>query len=273
MTDISITLANGRSVSFDVGNGGDEPPCFLLSVRKCGSSITNNICRALAEANGRTFVDVGHTFFTHNFVARDWWNDIALRQIVRSGAIYGGFRDMALGLMHDPVFTAAPKFLMIRDPRDALVSEYFSNAYSHSIPATSDGADGVKKLLESERAKALKEDIQSTVLRRARAMAIAMDRYAGVVSQPNTMVVKYEDVIFEKATLIQQMSAHFGLRTDDQLVAAILGWADVTPAQEDPRSFVRQVAPGDHARKLDEPTIAVLNQTLAGPMSLFGYAA
>jgi hypothetical protein len=63
------------------------------------------------------------------------------------------------------------------------------------------------------------------------------------------------------------------LRIYERLTAAILGWADVLPVEEDPRAFVRQVQPGDHVRKLGPATIAKLNSALGETMRLFNLKA
>lgn len=271
ITPTSITLANGRVISFDIRQDGAGPPCFLLSVRKCGSTIANKICRALAAANDRCFVEVGHTFFANNVIWKIWSRDPALRQIIRPGVIYGGFRDPPLTWFGVPAFVAAPKLMLVRDPRDALVSEYFSNAYSHTVPPPSGESDDVAKLILTQRALALSESIEAYVLRRAEPMGLAFTRYAPILSMPNLLVLKYEDVILRKPELIAQLARHFGMSAAPHQVAAILKWADVLPASEDPRAFVRQVRPGDHARKLDAATIANLNKILADAMQLFGY--
>jgi hypothetical protein len=271
LKQIPITLASGRRVVFEVGEDGPQPPCFLLGMRKCGSTIINHICAALAEANGRTFVNVGHTFFALNILADEWSIDPSLSQIVRPGSIYGGFRTLPESLVGDPAFVSAPKLLLIRDPRDALVSEYFSNAYSHPIPAAADGANAVAQLLEKERAKALAESIQATVVRRARPMGRDFKAYAKILAMPGLLVLKYEDMILRKAEMIAHLATHFQMQASDALVADILAWADVRPAEDDPHRFIRQVSPGDHRRKLDAATIAQLNRALEEPMKLFGY--
>ena len=63
MTLIPVTLANGRTVEFEVRTGLEGASLFLLSVRKCGSSIFNNIAHAMAKANNCHYIDIGDTFF------------------------------------------------------------------------------------------------------------------------------------------------------------------------------------------------------------------
>jgi hypothetical protein len=271
MPDVTISLTAGRQVSFAVPDGGEGPTCFLLGVRKSGSSILNSIASALARLNGRGFVDVGHTFFTGNVLTGDWQRDAALQNILRPGVIYGGFRDMPLGLLNDKVFIGAPKFLMVRDPRDALVSEYFSNAYSHLIPERSGEAAAVTEKMLAQRELALSADIRDYVLRMARPMNRTMCLFAPLLHLPRLNTVHYEDMILCKRRLIRILGRHFRLKASDDDIAGILAWADEIPVAENPRAFVRRVVPRDHLDKLDEPTIARLNDVLRPAMSMFGY--
>ena len=56
------------------------------------------------------------------------------------GRVYGGFRSMPLVFAQSELYRRSRKILLVRDPRDALVSEYFSLAYSHGLPeAEGDG--------------------------------------------------------------------------------------------------------------------------------------
>ena len=60
----------------------------------------------------------------------------------------------------------------------------------------------------------------------------------------------------------------------DQLVevSQILAAVDVRPLEEAPTAFIRRVTPGDHLKKLQSSTIAVLNRALDEPLRFFGYA-
>jgi hypothetical protein len=243
-----------------------------LSVRKCGSSITNNICRAIAAVNERCFVDVGHTLFMNNFALDDWQRDPALSAIIRPGVIYGGFRVAPIGLLEDPLFVDAPKIVMIRDPRDALVSHYYSIAYSHPIPPPTGAYDEVTKRLLDARKKAAATGVRQFAVANARSLARTFEAYAPVLSMPNVVLAKYEDYILRKPALIDLLAHHFDLKVSEKGVRDILGWADVLPDQENERAFVRQVLPGDHLRKLDRTTIAKLNTILAGPLRRFEYS-
>jgi hypothetical protein len=273
VTEVSFTLANGRTVSCEVDTGrASEPAFFVLGVRKCGSTLLNNICTALAKANQVQFVDIGEAFFYGNIPAIDWVGDPALGDVIMPGNAYGGFREMPFGLFDNPHFKADPKLLMVRDPRDALVSEYFSNAYSHPIPKASSESDAVAKLMIDQRTDALSLPIDEYVLRRAPGMLNALLAASEAVSLPMARVLRYEDYIFRKDELMRAICAHFNWALDDQLIGLILEWADIRPATEDPLQFVRKVTPGDHREKLQSETIAELNELLRPAMEMFSYA-
>jgi hypothetical protein len=269
---ISVVLANGRMVEFDIRTELEGPARFLLSVRKCGSSIFNKIARAMAQANGCHYVDVAAAFFHANVVSKDYAEDSGLQAIVHAGNTYGGFRNMPVGLLASPLFQTGPKLLLIRDPRDALVSLYFSNAYSHPIPAASGDHVDVAQQMERQRGAALATNLDDYTIRNARAMKRSMLQYRRVLGNDSTTVLKYEDYIFDKRALMLVIAEKFGWRTDEELIRRILEWADVRPERENPTAFIRKVTPGDHREKLSAATILAINEIMRPAIELFGYS-
>ena len=270
---ISVHLATGREVSFQVDAGIAGRAYFVLSVRKSGSSLFNSLCEAVANHNRYRFVDVGHGFFSANVTERDFSSDPALRTLLCGGNVYGGFRSMPLALRGNEVFEESPRLLMVRDPRDALVSQYFSDAYSHPIPAAGPGGGAVQQLLETQRAYALQTEIDEYVKRRAASMRKTIVEYRSILADTNTTLLKYEDYIFSKTALIRVIAERFGWSTDDELIRKILEWADKRPTEENKGSFVRKVTPGDHREKLRKETISAISETLRPAMEMLGYSA
>jgi hypothetical protein len=273
MTSIAVSLASGDVVDFDVDAERHGPINFVFSVRKCGSSVFNEICRVLAEQNQRRFLDVGDRFFRANVREDDYLSDPALLAVLHPGNIYGGFRSMPAIFIQSPLFRESPRLLMVRDPRDAIVSEYFSMAYSHPLPAVDSGSGRVAKGLESDRSAALELGIEAYVKRRAGAMRSTMLGYASIAGDALTTILKYEDYVFAKRSLIELIVKKFEWRVSDPMIADILGWADVHPEVEQPRAFIRKVTPGDHREKLTAQTISEITETLRPAMDLFGYQA
>ena len=271
MTTIPVRLANGRTVEFEVQTEIEGRLLFLFSVRKCGSSIVNNIVKAMARANNCNYVDIAGTFFRKNILARDYRFDEGLLSILHGGNIYGGFRSMVPVLHSSPLFREGTKLLLIRDPRDALVSEYFSNAYSHPIPQMIGDHGQVTLQMERQRKIALATPLEEYVLSRAPGMKFTMMDYRQVFKDPKTTLLKYEDYILNKRSLMLVIAEKFGWHVDEELIRLILEWADIRPEQENPTAFVRKVTPGDHREKLSAETISALNEILRPVLRLYDY--
>ncbi len=267
-----VTLASGQSVAFEVSDGAGATAFFVLGIRKCGSSIMNSMLTDLARLNGLPFVDMGGRFFSANVAEQDWRSDPAVLSALMPGTVYGGFRAMPMALAHSPLYQRSPKILLVRDPRDALVSEYFSIAYSHSLPEAT-GQGGAREEFLALRESALASRIEAVVIERAGVLNQAYMDYAAAAADPLTKVYRYEDVILDKRPWLRSMAAHFGWQAGSPgFVEGMMGWADKVPDKEQSHAFVRRVTPGDHREKLSAAVIAELNVALRPAMTLFGYA-
>jgi hypothetical protein len=273
LVEVIVSLANGRRIPFEVDRDQAGPAYFVLSVRKCGSSLLNMLCADLARINNRRFIDVGGNFFFANVHAEVWSRDPAICDLLSGGSVYGGFRDMPFALADHPVFRAGPKILLVRDPRDALVSEYFSFAYSHPIPSRTDLDAAMTDMMEDKRREALNTEIDAFVVKRARSMRQTFLDYTEVARLARTIVIKYEDYIFRKPELVRLIARHFGFMVGDSQIDEMMKWADQRPAIEQPTAFVRRVTPGDHCLKLRHATIEALDELLKPAMEAFGYSA
>ena len=127
--------------------------------------------------------------------------------------------------------------------------------------------------LQRQRTRALALNIDQWVTRNAADFNMNMLEFAPFVGEPSTLLLKYEDCIFDKGTMMREIARHFDWEIDDELIGLILEWADVRPEKEDPKEFIRQVTPGDHGNKLRADTIATITKILEPGMDLFGYAA
>jgi hypothetical protein len=259
-----------RGIEFEVHVDRSGPTYFVLGIRKCGSSMLNRVARLLAKYNGYNFVNVAGRMFNETMTVGEWVRDESMERIIKDGNVYGGFRSFPHALRDNPRYVGGEKILLVRDPRDALVSEYFSNAYSHALPSADDSG-GARRELLSERSAALSTSIDEYVIRRAPIMRRTFEEFAPVLNDPTTHIFRYEDIIFKKEILVLGIAEHFGWRCDPKKLEAILGWVDVKPAKENPRQFIRKVSPGDHKEKLQLDTIARIDTELHPVLVSFGY--
>ena len=253
-------------VKFQIAEGSTSPT-FLFGVRKSGSSIMNSMLHAVASFNDVNYVDVAGRWFEHGQAVRAWQNDPGLGILLHPGNVYGGFRDAPVGLKKHPLIVDGKSILMVRDPRDALTSEYFSNAFSHSIPE-----DGVtREQMQSLRDDALHSSIREYVMKLAPGLLDTLRKYHDFLDLPGIRLYRYEQAIMDKRWFLRDVAQHFGWKIDDRQLDLIMGWADIIPESEVPSQFIRRVVPGDHKEKLDQATIDWLDETFADELKRFGY--
>lgn len=262
-----ITMKDGRVLDFNIDSRSNARAAFALGVRKSGSSVFSSIVQALAEHNKINVVDIPGRMFDTGYRYIDWNEHSRLSDLVWRGNAYIGFRDPPTVLYSDPIFIEARKILLVRDPRDALVSEYFSNAYSHSLPTQGDG----QSVVAAERERARQSTLIDYVLKRAADLDRTVKRYKPILGDKNLLVLRYEDIIFSKAEWIKTIVGHFGWQYDKQYADQVLGWADQRPDTENPTAFVRKVTPGDYVNKLPQSAIDELGATLSDVWGELGY--
>jgi hypothetical protein len=175
--------------------------------------------------------------------------------------VYSGFR-------HYPAFDLPieknPVVLLVRDPRDMLVSLYFSIAKSHVIPTP-------ESRLAKERAQVLAMDLQDFVIKRAPGYVSQLNRYRHALAHANLLEIRYEDGIYDKKSMLQNIIEHFGIQLKRRLLQRISANHDIIPAQENEEAHIRQVHPGNFRKKLKPATIKRLNEILAPFLERYEY--
>lgn len=273
MVDIVFPELNNKVVSFDVAQGGESQPepMFALGIRKCGSSIFYSMINALCIHSNVKFVDVAGRLFEEGVTTPFANRNTQLSEMIENGNVYGGFRSFPVYFKNSQKFKQARKVFLIRDPRDALVSEYFSNAYSHSMPKGDPDSPGFKEM-ENLRANALNAQLETYIKERVNPMIHTFMEYKDLLNDPNVKVFKYEEIIFDKKALLRDVGAHLGLSYTELLLDQIMGWADKRPDTESPTEFVRKVTPGDWKEKLTEEFQSVLTAEVSEVLNIFNYA-
>lgn len=171
-----------------------------------------------------------------------------------------------------PLLGRVKTILLVRDPRDMLVSLYYSSLLSHPTPGQSADAIQDKTTDLVGRESAGRMDIDSF------SVEYAGDFYRGLLAKyralaalPGVKVFRYEDVIYDKARWVADICQHYGwdIPVDRQRAAA--EQIDLRPETERPAEHVRQVHPGNYRKKLKPETIRLIEDALAEEMEFFGY--
>lgn len=151
--------------------------------------------------------------------------------------------------------------LHLRDPRDVLVSMFYSWSYSHP------GVD------ENYRASLREKGIDNFVRQNSAGLK---EKYALYVrdylSLPATVLLKYEDFVLNRPVWVNALLTACDIDPDQRYYQRL---AKDNPAakvrQEDKFSHIRKAAPGDHEEKLKEETIATLNGDWKEILKTLGY--
>ena len=267
---MSFCEYNFLGLNFRIHNP-DLSAYFVMGLKKSGSSMLNEAVIYLSQRNDANWVSIPDLLFQSNIDFEDYAQTPLTPGIIQKGNVYGGFRFLPASLVDNELFVSSPKILLIRDPRDALVSLYYSYRFSHWMPE-GENSVGVRKSISRYRDCLNPPSLDEFVLNEAAQFNATMSAYKDMAASSLCLTLRYEDVIFRKADMLRAIAAHFAWALNDQDISDILHHIDIIPESEDPQSFVRKVTPGDHAEKLAPATIAAMNAQLAEAMTIFGYA-
>lgn len=249
-----------------------QPAWFAFGVWKSGSTLLNQVLIYLAQRNDANWVSIPDDMFLRNIDFAGDYSSYIPERLIQPGNVYGGFRSFPRSLTALPTFREGRKVLMVRDPRDALVSQYFSFSKSHYIP---DGGEGEGPRRDLKRVRKVLETmpIDEFVIQQAAGMNEAMMSYRPILSDQQLLVLRYEDIIFNKSELLTILCDHFGWHLNDQDRCDILHHVDIRPGKEDASKFIRKVTPGDHIDKLKPETIEAVNRQVKEAMDTYCYSA
>jgi hypothetical protein len=194
-------------------------------------------------------------------------NEIANSEdfVFPTGYCYRGYRQFPDYLSASGI-AKSKKVLLIRDPRDILVSDYFSVAFSHTLPPSG----GIREEMLKLREFAKRVGVDEYCLSRIGFCKSEFEGYRAMLGG-DIRLYRYEDVIFEKAKWMADMLTYFDVAVPGAVVEAIATELDVRPDRERPTEHVRQVTPGNHRRHLSAATVEELNRKFAAILERHSY--
>ena len=237
------------------------PSVLFYSYYRCGSMFLSRALRELAVANGLQHLDYCSYFVkVHPEQGSRLFDEATLaRAFHPSGCHYGTLR-RAYPIPSHELYRSV---LLLRDPRDCLVSHYYSVRDSHTLNNRGN--------LEARR-EALRTDIDQWVLGKASEYAQDFEQFhARLVGKPGVLFLRYEEMVTAFPEFLRKVVAHTGLDQDEEAVARILEEADFEVSEENLLAHKRSVKPGNHLKKLKPETVASLNEALAEVLELFDY--
>jgi len=159
--------------------------------------------------------------------------------------------------------------LMLRDPRDVLVSSYFSQAYSHSPPMNRSKLDHF--IQRRERTRSL--SIDEFALKMAEEWAHRYRAYANnLLGQSNVTFLKYEDMILSTEKWLSTLAGALDIDLTKSDIANIYKIGQFNKAKTNNiNDHIRHALPGEHKNRLSIETQNKLNVHFADVLEAFGY--
>lgn len=254
----------GGSTEISLPPPGDFESFYVFAMHKSGSTLVNALLKGVLEAKGIAKISIPDLTFEAGLLPNDIQNPQEL--YFERGYGYLGYRSFP-DYLRPFDLSNKKKVLLIRDPRDMVVSFYFSVAKSHRVP----DAGLMRDQLLSQRKEASESHIDEFCLAH---IADFIDEFNSYEHLLNTdiRIYRYEDVIFNKAAWLQDMLSYFGIGATPELIAGVARENDIVPSEERPNDHIRQVHPGNFRKHLKQETIAKLGPALKPILEKYRYS-
>lgn len=141
--------------------------------------------------------------------------------------------------------------LLLRDPRDVLVSYYYSMKYNNTIHQQK-GLD-VRNRLQTTSL----DDYVLEILPRFK--KVFEDYITQVYGKDNVFFAKFEELINDSASWLKNASEHCNLKCSDDLLQRISEGISANLKVEKKHKHHRKASPGEFKEKLKDKTIQILN--------------
>lgn len=244
-------------------------PSYAFGMHKGGSTMLAKFFNMYANKLGLKNISISNELFRNGIGDAEYTRDEGLLPVFNENVLFHGFRYIPLFMLKNKsLFVNSPAIVLVRDPRDCVVSAYYSFLKSHVVQADLE-SDSAKQIA-SERDQYSNVGIDEYAIDSIGRFIYELNGYAYFFHE-NILVFRYEDVIFDKVVFFEKVISHLGLNFDRDIFDICLNAVDIVPQKEDATSHIRSVTPGDHRRKLQVETINIINDRYNKELSLYGY--
>ncbi|MTI88133.1 MAG: sulfotransferase domain-containing protein [Balneolaceae bacterium] len=243
-----------------------------FSFNKAATQYIKSILVRCSSEAGLTHIGLNEYAFHTSFPFMDHLAKEKLKDyqyiFKSSGYLYSVFGGMVAEV---PGIEKCKVILVVRDPRDILVSGYYSMAYSHQIPLMESSK---RKNFLDKRSYAQEFGIDKYVKRESDKLLENYLRYEKYLLDPydHYHITRYEDMIDDFRQWLIDILSYCELDVDyiliDELVSA---QHQKAPKDENKFKHRRRGKPGDYGNKLKPETIAFLNEKLEAMLVRFNY--
>jgi len=238
---------------------------YFFTFHKCASSLFSNY--VLRNVNGLILKDYAKIIYKrgdHNI------------RFNKTGYIYGPLRLSAntkspvykklIAPVSKSDFLSNKKAIFfIRDPRDILVSAYYSFGYTHGLSHVKQ----IRELQESKKSAILNQSIDEYVLNSVEEISKNFKLLNSLLDKCNkSVVLKYEDMITNFDSFINSFREIVDINED---IVQDIYKKSRPRKKEEKTSHRRSGHPGGYKNKLKKETIITLNEILHEVLIMFNY--
>lgn len=235
---------------------------LFFTVHKAASMFIYKICHDLSRESGLNYYSINHNRFNKYYFDTE---EQDLEDITNWKNKTGCFAPLRY-YFNIPQELNAHIILHLRDPRDVLVSLYFSEAYSHKP------FKGVFDLSQSQRNEIINMGINQYVLEYADAFNRKYSEYQQLLTKPDSIFVKYEDLVLNFPFWLQEVARGFAIENSKFIHSMIKKYkGEFAVKKENKHAHKRKIVPGDYKEKLSTETIGKLNAIFSDNLKTYNY--
>ena len=241
---------------------------FFFTLHKSASTLFSKFL--FPNLNGRIHIDYAKILYDK---PENWKDNLTFR---KKGILYGPIRvschpGLEKKKLVDPTtnknfLSTIQSLIFTRDPRDILVSEYYSFGYNHPLNPNREKRNWQIKLRKKIQSQSIDDYAKENCdhIRKSFEILIIIQK----LSRKST-ILRYEDMIndFSKFSDELNLTLHFSQDIYSKLYQLTRPLDKI-----DENSHKRSGKPGDYQKELKEETIQYLNKNLSQVLGHFNYS-
>jgi len=259
-------------INVDHKNHNTQPSIIHYSFNRAATQYVKSILVDCARQVGLIPINLHGYAFNSDFPFLDQLSKEEMESYAYifkdKGYLYSVFGGVIEGI---PNLSKYKLILVTRDPRDILVSRYFSIVYSHQSPSR---AGNKYNNFSLERIKAKNSTIDEYVLRESDRLLNTFTRYQSILTSKydNVYVTKYEHMVSDFEEWLTKLLDYCELEISRNLFLRLIDNNNrKKPKKEDIHQHIRKGEPGDFVDKLLPETIQFLNKKFHSILNCYNY--